>query len=182
MTDPQLLTHWAISDLHLGHHNVIKHDNRPYTSIQEHDRALTVNCFKDGFPNRTLWILGDVATRKEGLQTFMTTIRPYWGKINLIRGNHDDKVAWRHRDLFDEAHEAHYLRINKDVRVYLSHYAHRTWRNSHHGAYHLYGHSHGALPGIGRSMDVGAPCINYTPISMAEIVDRLKDKETTNHH
>ncbi len=52
----------------------------------------------------------------------------------------------------------------------------------YHGAYHLYGHSHGALPGIGRSMDVGAPCVNYTPISMAEVVEKLKDKETTNHH
>jgi calcineurin-like phosphoesterase family protein len=178
----QLDLHHFVSDLHIGHLNVIRHDNRPYESIEQHDRDLTRNCFKYGYPSRTLWILGDVAARREGLQTFMAAIRPYWGAINLIRGNHDDKVAWRHRDLFDEAHEARYLRINKDVRVYLSHYAHRVWRNSHRGAFHLYGHSHGSLPGVGRSMDVSANCINYTPISMRDVMDKLKNASIANHH
>lgn len=180
--DQQLLLHWLIADLHLGHTNVLRYDNRPYPNIEMHNLSLTRNCCKDGMPNRTLWILGDVASRREGLKTFMETIRPYWGKIILIRGNHDDAVAWRHRDLFDEAHEARYLRVNKEVKVYMSHYAHRTWRNSHHGAYHVHGHSHGALPMWGRSMDVGAPCVNYTPISLAEVVEKLKDQPTTNHH
>ena len=171
-----------VSDLHLGHANILRYDGRPYANITEHDNALTINCFKDGYPSRTLWILGDVAYRTPDLIKFMQRIRPYWGKINLIRGNHDDKVAWKHRALFDESHEAYYLRVNKDVRVYLSHYAHRVWRNSHRGSYHLYGHSHGALPGVGRSMDVGAPCIRCAPISMQEVVERLQDKETINHH
>lgn len=40
-------------------------------------------------------------------------------------------------------------------RLWLSHYAHRVWPAGHHGSYHFYGHSHGSLPGIGRSRDVG---------------------------
>lgn len=181
MTDPLLLHHF-ISDLHLAHTNILKHDARPYNTIQDHDRSLTINCSKNGYPNRTLWILGDVSFRKEALEAFMATIRPFWGQINLIRGNHDDKVAWRRRDLFDEAHESRYLQIDKETSVYMSHYAHRVWRNNHRGTYHLYGHSHGSLPGVGRSTDVGANCINYTPISLRDVVDKLKDKETTNHH
>lgn len=31
------------------------------------------------------------------------------------------------------------------VRIYLNHYANRVWPSSHHGAWHLYGHSHSAL-------------------------------------
>ena len=174
--------HFTIADLHLGHANVLKHDNRPFASIEEHDAALTASCAELGSSNRTLWLLGDVATRKKDLEAFMSVVAPRWGKIILIRGNHDDKVAWRFRDMFTEAHEARYLRISPAERFYLSHYAHRTWRNSHHGAYHLHGHSHGALPPLGRSMDVGANCIGYAPISLQTAVERMHDQPNTNHH
>lgn len=177
-----LENHWFISDLHLGHKNVLKHDNRPFDTIEAHDLALTVNCGRYGMQSRTLWILGDVATRKADLFGFMEHVKPAWGKVILIRGNHDDRVAWHHRDLFAEAHESRYLRVDPDTKVYLSHYAHRTWRNSHHGSYHLHGHSHGALPQWGRSMDVGANCIGYRPISLTDVVARLHSQPTVNHH
>lgn len=169
------MNHAFLADLHLGHENVIKHDNRPYACIGEHDRDLTRMCACVGRKNATLWLLGDVAQRKRDLFPFMEECRKYWGKIILIRGNHDDKVAWRHRDLFDEAHESRYVRVDSDVKLYLSHYAHRVWRNSHHGSIHLHGHSHGHLPQLGRSMDVGAPCVGYRPIWLVEVVERMKD-------
>ena len=177
-------TNFAISDLHLGHTRILlpEYDGRPYTNISEHDRDLTRACVAAGRSNRTLWILGDVAQTREQLTGFLDALRPHWGKLILIRGNHDDKVAWRLRDLFDEAHESRYVRISKEHRFYLSHYAHRTWRNSHHGAYHLHGHSHGALPRWGRSMDVGANCIDYKPISFGECVEQMKDAPSVNHH
>jgi calcineurin-like phosphoesterase family protein len=174
--------HYFISDLHLGHANVIKHDNRPFADIDEHDKALITNASHLGMPNRTLWVLGDVAHDCDTLRLFMRVQRRCWGKIMLIRGNHDDRVAWKLRSLFDEAHESRYLRVDRETKVYLSHYAHRTWRNSHHGAYHLHGHSHGALPRIGRSMDVGANCIGYSPISLATCIAQLHKQNYTNHH
>jgi calcineurin-like phosphoesterase family protein len=181
MIDP-LDNHWFLADLHLGHANVLKHDNRPFNTIAEHDWTLTVNCAGWGTHQRTLWLLGDVATRKSDLDCFMGAISPRWGRVILIRGNHDDKVAWRQRAQFAEAHEAHYLRVTPDVKVYLSHYAHRVWRNSHHGSYHLHGHSHGALSPWGRSMDVGANCVGYRPISLTTIVEQLKSAPSINHH
>lgn len=174
--------HWLIGDLHLGHANVLKHDNRPYANISEHDRDLGRQCAGVGRKSRTLWLVGDIAQTKAHLVKFMDEIRPHWGKIILIRGNHDDKVAWRLRDMFDEAHEARYLRVDVNVKVYISHYAHRTWRNSHHGAYHIHAHSHGALPRLGRSADCGAPCVEYAPKPLTWFVEQLKDQPCTNHH
>ena len=177
-----LLRHWFISDLHLGHKNILKYDSRPFSDIQEHDQYLTHTCAEAGRRNRTLWLLGDIATRRSQLEAFMEVVKPKWEKVILIRGNHDDRVAWKDRRMFDEAHESRYVRIDTDVKVYLSHYAHRVWRNSHHGAYHLYGHSHGALPPVGRSMDVGAPCISYKPLSMETVVELLKFEDHTEHY
>lgn len=174
--------HWFIADLHLGHARVLKCDDRPFDTIDQHDRALTANCAGWGTPQRTLWLLGDVAFRKPDLDRFVEVVKPEWGRVILVRGNHDDKVAWRCRGQFSEAHEAHYLRVTPSVKVYLSHYAHRVWRNSHHGSYHLHGHSHGALSPWGRSMDVGANCVGYSPISLTSIVDQLKSAPPINHH
>lgn len=174
--------HYLISDLHLGHANILRHDKRPFTDIKHHDGCMRAACADVMSPGITLWILGDVAAKRADLELLMCDLRGRGGKTVLIRGNHDDKAAWKHRDVFDEAYEARYVRVNNDVKMYLSHYAHRVWRNSHHGAYHFYGHSHGHLPGSGRSMDVGAPCVGYKPICLTECVQRLREQPTSPHH
>ncbi len=57
--------------------------------------------------------------------------------------------------------------------VVLSHYAFRVWNRSHHGAIHLYGHSHGNLPGDSQSCDVGVDCWGFFPVTLDEIKARI---------
>lgn len=66
----------------------------------------------------------------------------------------------------------------KKVRIWLSHYAHRVWPQSHYGSFHLYGHSHGNLPDDERSLsfDVGIDVLN-APISYNDVVERMKSKK-----
>lgn len=175
------MEHHFSSDQHLGHANVLAHDRRPFATIEEHDETITQRC-RPASGKGELWLLGDVAYRREGLIAFMEAIRPHWHKIHLIRGNHDDRVAWQLRDLFDSASEALYLRIDKDTKVYVSHYAHRVWRNSHHGSYHVHGHSHGALPRWGRSLDASVNVNDFRPRPMSWIIHELKDAASINHH
>ena len=70
----------------------------------------------------------------------------------------------------------------------MNHYSHRIWNMSHYGAYHLFGHSHGTLDDIGRSMDVGLNTHNCVLYSRKEIhkifhtipihiIDQYKQKE-----
>jgi calcineurin-like phosphoesterase family protein len=84
---------------------------------------------------------------------------------------------------FESSHEARYIRLN-GIGIYLSHYALRTWRNSHHGSMHLHGHSHGSLPRWGRSRDVGfvTEDANLAPINWELIYEQLIQYEFTNHH
>lgn len=179
------MNHHFTSDLHLGHFNVLRHDQRPWDTIEVHDAALIAMCRpapEYAGKHNELWILGDVAARAENVEKLMNSIRKFWSKIHLIRGNHDDRSAWKLRHLFDSANEALYLRVSPKVRLYLSHYAHRTWRNSHHGSYHLHGHSHGALPRLGRSMDVGVNVNGYRPVSLERVIEELENQPTTEHH
>src|SRR5580704_6820140 len=55
--------------------------------------------------------------------------------------------------------------------VVICHYAVRVWNRSHHGAWHLYGHSHGNLPDTptSLSMDVGVDTHDFQPWHFDEI-------------
>lgn len=70
--------------------------------------------------------------------------------------------------------------------ITLCHYAMRIWNHSHHGAYHLYGHSHGSLPEDPNSLsfDVGTNCSNYKPISWNTVKVRMAKKtfKPIDHH
>ena len=59
---------------------------------------------------------------------------------------------------------------------HLSHYSHQVWPASHKGVIHLFGHSHGSLKGIGRSMDVGVDTHKeFRPYHINEIF-KIMDK------
>src|SRR5689334_2874552 len=51
----------------------------------------------------------------------------------------------------------------------------RIWNRSHHGAWHLYGHSHSKLPAAegSQSMDVGVDTNAFHPYHLDEIRTRL---------
>jgi calcineurin-like phosphoesterase family protein len=168
------------ADSHFGHKNVIQHDKRPFATIEEHDAIMIENWNKTvKKPSDEVYHLGDFAFRNE--QPIEWYTKQLNGRIHFIRGNHDDKGAWRHPELFASMQEAAYIKRFKE-KFYLLHYSCRTWRCSHRGSYHLYGHSHGKLPPLGRSMDMGVNVNNYRPVSLEEVVEFLKPRSFTAHH
>lgn len=90
------------------------------------------------------------------------------------------------QELFSSVQYYKELKLN-GRRIILSHYAHRVWNKSHHGSYHLYGHSHGTidLKPYGRSMDVGVDTHpEFRPYSLAEVVKILEKRDVlfVDHH
>ena len=53
------------SDLHLGHKNILKLCNRPFSSIEEMDATLIENWNKKVHKNDQVYILGDLMYRNE---------------------------------------------------------------------------------------------------------------------
>jgi len=159
---------WVTSDTHFSHANILKYSNRPFESIEEHDEALINNWNSVVGPDDDVYHLGDFAFRDP---------YHYAPKLNgnkfLVPGNHDRKYLSDLKKYFRILPHIFELRHNGKALI-MCHYAMRRWNKSHWGTYHVYGHSHGKLPGEGRSFDVGVDCWNYTPISWEMIEEKME--------
>ena len=80
---------YYIADLHLGHANVIRFDQRPFADVDEMNETLIRNWNETVTQRDTVYMLGDLIWDKEARW-------PGWldklkGQKVLIRGNHDPK-------------------------------------------------------------------------------------------
>lgn len=183
---------WFTSDTHFGHANIIRHCSRPFESVEAMDQAIIDRINERVRPNDTLYHLGDFAFRGASPAEYRARIR--CKNIVLIVGNHDPvkpngTARAEFASLFASIHTL--LRINprhegRTRQIVLCHYAMRVWDMSHHGAWHLYGHSHGSLPDDPHalSMDVGVDANNFTPLSLDEIAQAMERKQykPVDHH
>ena len=170
------MTVFFTGDTHFGHSNIIRYSNRPFESAALMNEALISNWNKAIGPQDSVYHIGDVSIlRPERTKEILDRLN---GKIYLIRGNHDDSAEHKLcRDRFEWIKDYYFAAFHNEIRIALFHYAMRTWNKKHHGAWHLYGHSHGNLPPIEGefSLDIGTDCWNYSPISLETL--RLKMEE-----
>ena len=180
---------WFTSDHHFGHANIIRFSGRPYADVEEMNATLIENWNAVVGQNDLVYHLGDIFLTTPVLAQQIR--RRLHGKIHLIRGNHD-KTAEGMTGAFEWIKDLYELKIADDdapngkQRIILCHYAMRVWNKSHHGAWHLYGHSHGSLPDDPHSLsfDAGVDCHFYMPIGY-ERVKRIMAGKTfvpIDHH
>lgn len=179
-----------ISDLHFGHKNVIKFDNRPFSSVDEMDQELirkwnktVLNTNKD-----LVYILGDISWYN-GEKTRLI-LEQLNGKKILIKGNHDkNKDIEFYKDLFEEIVD--YKEINRNkTKIILSHYPILFYNGNLKNNIMLYGHLHNTEQEIllqdiiktiklkgqkVRMYNVGCMFWDYKPISLEQIL-KFKDK------
>jgi calcineurin-like phosphoesterase family protein len=189
-----------ISDLHVGHTNVIKYDGRPFKTTEEMHVELIKRWNSVVGPDSIVYFLGDLSfTRSDLTKWFVCQLN---GKIHAIAGNHDKPKDLRSLGRFEEVHD-----YGTEIGVYdedslqsrgsqgyqkivMAHYPILSWNKSHYGAWHLHGHCHGSLMKTmpdyykRKVIDVGCNTIDYTPISYAR-VKAIMDKRSINnvdHH
>ncbi len=161
------MTIYYTSDTHYNHTNVIRFNDRPFTSVDEMNEAMIKNWNSVVGHHDTVYHLGDFAFDKNPGQYFYRLN----GKKNLITGNHDKNAT---KNLPWDSVNGLLEISDHNLKIVLCHYGMRVWNRSHHGAIHLYGHSHGRLPGSDQSLDVGVDSWDYTPVTMVQILERLK--------
>jgi calcineurin-like phosphoesterase family protein len=94
---------WIISDLHLGHENILKYSGslRGGTTSEEHDAWLIDQINSTVKKGDLLYILGDVAFDEESL-SLVKKIKTK--QLILIRGNHDILTVNKYMDYFQQIH------------------------------------------------------------------------------
>ncbi len=191
---------WFTSDTHFGHKNIVlatsswpdrEEKCRRFDSLEEHDQTLIDNINKLVKPDHILYHMGDWSFGGH------ENIKKYRSKINcknihLILGNHDQHIEPKdspYRGCFSSIKHVNSFSLRLEgnftkTKFFMSHYSHQVWPNSHHGSIHLFGHSHGTLLGIGKSMDVGVDTNNFYPYHLDEIMFYMKDIDIANvdHH
>lgn len=189
-----------ISDLHVGHANVIKFDGRPFKSTDEMHVQLIKRWNSVVGTDSAVYFLGDLSFAGSSLtKWFVSQLN---GRIWAITGNHDKIKDLRSLDRFEDVHE-----YGTEIGVYdedslvsrgsqgyqkivMCHYPILSWNKAHYGAWHLHGHCHGGLmKGMPdyykrKVMDVGCNMIDYTPISYGQvkaIMDKRVISKVDNH-
>ena len=196
------------SDTHFGHKNIVRgvsqwkpeenpgeQRTRDFDTLEEHNAALIKSINAVVKHDDELWHLGDWSFGgHENIKKFRDQL--HCRRINLVFGNHDqhiEPINSVYRRLFESVQYYKELSFKIDsmksgqygkTKIILSHYAMRVWNKGHHGSIMLYGHSHGTLPGVGKSMDVGVDTNNLYPYHLDEIIDIMKGRETkiVDHH
>jgi len=179
------------SDEHYGHRNIIEYVGRPFNNVEEQTRELinrhNARITPGMAANTVTWHLGDIFWNSMSVGEATQILYALNGRHSLVLGNHDELVE-ENLDAFKTFFEE--IVLYKELKVpgynrrglVLCHYAMRTWRSSHKGSWHLYGHSHAELPELGLSFDVGVdnPITRFAPMSLDE-VRRVMEKKTAHH-
>lgn len=167
-----------LEEAHYSHTNIIRFCERPFATIREMDEALIANYNECVKPGDDVYHLGDFSFARNPAEVFYRLN----GNKHLILGNHDWK---RERELkklpWGWIKHVYNLRA-AGKKIWLSHFAHRAWPAGHHGAIHLYGHSHSQLPDYGRSTDVGVDAWDYKPVHLDTILQMMKNRKNIEHH
>ena len=131
---------YYISDMHFGHENIIRFDNRPFANTELMNEVL-INNWNDRVSEAeedTVYVIGDGFFRQEELS--LCIIKRLNGHKHLIKGNHDRvrgrlRFYWESINDYDEVKDGNY-------RVILSHYPMMFYNAQHYGSIMLYGHVH----------------------------------------
>lgn len=174
---------WVTADSHFGHKSLIAKGLRkiPFDepTIEKHDNMIIERWNDVVGKNDTVYHLGDFAWHD--INFYRKQLN---GRIHLILGNHD-RLRASDYDLFESVQDYKRVKVG-DQKIYLMHYALRTWNHSHWGSWHLYGHSHGSLPEDpnSRSFDVGMDCWAFTPVSYEQVKEKMATKkfQPIDHH
>ncbi|MBO4999537.1 MAG: metallophosphoesterase [Bacteroidaceae bacterium] len=177
------------SDLHFGHENAIRFDNRPFSTVEEMDAELVRRWNAKVGKGDLVYVLGDMIW-KSGNGQAEQLIKSLNGQIILIKGNHDrflhnSKAKNALAGVKDRDDICVTLEDGTKRRCILSHDFIPMYYGHRHQAIHLHGHSHQTEESVLEFMilallreqglkpeiyNVGCMYWNYEPVTLDEIL------------
>lgn len=167
------------SDTHFDHKNVIQYCNRPFQSVDEMNVAMVEKWNSVVSPKDVVYHLGDFTLGD--IRHFSKWANQLNGTIKILPGSHDH--LWLKDFKSSEKFQVIAPLVSIEVPeimngkypqvLVMCHYSMQVWDRSHYGSWHLFGHSHGNLEGIGLSFDVGVDCTEFVPLSVEQVASKM---------
>lgn len=171
-----------ISDLHIGHKNIIAFDQRPFFTLDEMKEAIISNWNSVVNNGDIVYVVGDMFWDNRGATEVLQRLK---GNKFLILGNHD-RINSDMQKYFIGIYSYKEIKDN-DRHVVLCHYPIAHWNRADYGAVHIYGHIHSGRDNRPfnlyreqmKSRDFPYECYNvgcmlpymdYTPRTLDEII------------
>ena len=176
---------YFISDLHLGHENCLRFDNRPFKNVEELEKTFIENWNNKVDNADKVYCLGDMFWCDD--QKTQEILKALNGEKIMLPGNHSKGIKpARDKKLLSILPDYYELNIDGNF-VIISHYPIFSWKSMRYGTIHLYGHLHNSeeqdwFEGIIHNFrkkgikynayNVGCmmPYMDYTPRTLQEIV------------
>ncbi|MFC4248733.1 metallophosphoesterase family protein [Natribaculum luteum] len=165
---------YIVSDLHLGHDNIIEYCDRPFESTSEMNQTLVENWNDVVEPDDKVLFLGDLVPFEDRPHVVQGWLDKLDGSITFVVGNHDETVPI-------ETHEYLEYEVN-DYSLYLTHYPSDIpddW-----GGWGIYGHHHNnhedEFPFFdpdARRINVSVELLGFEPIPVTELFRYIKRGE-----
>ena len=169
------MTNYYISDLYLGHANIINLCNRPFSSVEDMDAALIERWNAKVHAQDHVYLLGDVAFRNS--TPVAEYVRQLHGHKHLVVGNHD--AAWmadtNPRKLFESVDLMAEIE-DAGQKLTLCHYPMFSWIPKTLLVYgHIHNNKHDAywhvLGSYKKALNASVEVNNYEPVTMAELIE-----------
>ena len=145
---------WFMSDLHLGHKNIIKLGNRPFHEIEEMDGFIQQKLAETIEPGDVVFNLGDFFwkyTLPEA-ESVLKLMKPY--KSYMIAGNHDSHELLqglrRYFNVIADRLEVTVIYQSEKYYLVMDHFPHLSWNHKARGAFMIHGHCHGNIDSFNR--------------------------------
>ena len=168
------------ADLHLGHSNIIRLCDRPFSSVDEMDVTLIRNWNNTVTHRDEVYILGDFTMKPAAeAHDYLAALH---GRKFFIRGNHDrflNNFEPYEKDL--EWIKDYFVLRYEGKKFVLFHYPIAEWQDYYHGAIHLFGHIHlspesaSRVDRSGRTLNVGVDCHGFRPVSIRQIIEKVEE-------
>jgi len=144
---------YMLADLHIGHDNILKLDNRQFNSIQEMNEYILKELQEKLTENDIVFDLGDTfwAMNCKDCINFMNQLPTK--SIYKILGNHDKVPLYFGqqgllRNSYILVSDMLEIKIKYEGKIYmleLSHYPMLEWWQQYRGSFMIHGHTHGHM-------------------------------------
>ncbi len=169
---------FLISDLHLGHANIIRYCSRPFlfSDVAEMDRVLIDNWNNVISPRSRVFYLGDLryGRHAQGLEKYRKQLG---GEITFIRGNHDNNELGAIPSLILDYKGLHFLLVHNPADIPPGFTGWTVHGHHHNNDLHHFPF----INFVDRRINVSAEVVGYVPVGLDEICtliqSRLPDKE-----